>query len=590
MKWIPKEITQMEEFISFPLAQLRDYVLKTRNEDITIPLHVFEERHVLMDDSIMSWSTIACFENEFPQNPDYQPYSAEIRTVKKYFLHAWNEVRMWDHGGHEKQVIYDPCSLEDIGLNANIQDHFVFAKDCLFSMNAMTAYFQYINTLTGLRKKKPRFFQLSKQKDKALHVFVSDQLFNYYYGNETIKHQSTKHFKHADLSMKTITCLTDTQKMHAAIANFNSWQEYLHHIQGQSFMDYEKTISGQMKKEQIEATKDPTIFSDHIQEILHELSYNKRLCELNHMDSDTIQQAAARSPKIRVALRKAQLHYIRQKKLAVYETCKTETFRKTLHQEIKQKAGNALKHLGFQISDFLNQMKQSINISPVQYRLALATCLVLLITGTLTIKKWVYHPDQQIIAPQIIQQLTRLYQTYFHHQEHAQKEKLEQMMKFPWEQPDDMLGFDASTTDPVQQSFARGLIDGRQAIMKRLIQDDQSIHAIDREIQKKLKTTQATEIFYQMGRWCILVQTICMGEIDVTPDFWLHNKQLLEFFVDKITVNDLLKDADKQIVFRKFKTIRMLFAKMSQTKSKKDLREMGNAFYFLIHHLSPLEL
>jgi uncharacterized protein Usg len=153
-----------------------------------------------------------------------------------------------------------------------------------------------------------------------------------------------------------------------------------------------------------------------------------------------------------------------------------------------------------------------------------------------------------------------------------------------------MLGFDGSATDPVQQSFARGLIDGRQAIMKRLIQDDHSIHAIDSVILQKLRTTQDTEIFYQMGRWCILVQTICMGEIDVAPDFWIHNKQLLALLENKITAYDLLKDADKQIIVKKFETIRMLFAKMSKTKTKKDLRETGNAFYFLIHHLSPLEL
>ncbi|KPA09989.1 hypothetical protein MHK_009815 [Candidatus Magnetomorum sp. HK-1] len=38
MKWIPKEIIQMEEFISVPLTQIRNYVLETRNEDITFSL------------------------------------------------------------------------------------------------------------------------------------------------------------------------------------------------------------------------------------------------------------------------------------------------------------------------------------------------------------------------------------------------------------------------------------------------------------------------------------------------------------------------------------------------------------------------
>ena len=125
-EWIPEEICGMDEFLPESLKPLREYVRKTRHDDIAPELHVAEER-VLFSSSDMTeelekiiggkgfqdksgsrklgWETIRTYEHEAKIRGRYvlKKFSVEKRKVKKYFLRGWLELGMWDRGLRRKQ-------------------------------------------------------------------------------------------------------------------------------------------------------------------------------------------------------------------------------------------------------------------------------------------------------------------------------------------------------------------------------------------------------------------------------------------------------------------------------------------------------
>ena len=234
--WLPKEILEMDEFLPDELKKLRDYVLIERGEDISIDLHVFEERVLfssLFNDKKLHWSTISTYEQEILSDGTFnvRSYKADIRTIKRHFLRGWLEVQLWDRGLNRKQIIYEPPEKsEDVGLISSIKDYFFLNETAAFSLSCMkNFYYKYFTLQPFERHSRPRFMlsELSDSDENEWTVFVDQKLFDFYYDSKNIPGLELN-TPHNNNYTKVINFNRRTEAFHAALANFITWQEYLH--------------------------------------------------------------------------------------------------------------------------------------------------------------------------------------------------------------------------------------------------------------------------------------------------------------------------------------------------------------------------
>lgn len=358
--WLPEEVTQDEEFLHEDLDVLRDYVLEKREEDISAELYIFENR-VMFSVNItalseefgqimseghfqppISWEAIRTLPDgpgKYVNGEKEEPaYTIGKRQVKRCFLRAWLEVGMWDRGGHEEQLVYlPPENPESLGIASVEKDRFCKGEYTRLSFDLMKGYWEkYLRLKPGKRPQKPRLNNPAQSltKDDSRHVFVSSALWQYYFGeDEKIKKAVSADFPPLE-KMMTIRFSKTSDAGLVFLANFISWQEYLHANQWKNTvhppfepdsyrqkkpsgrrkdMKDEKSILQQMENLKSEAAKDRKPVPGDIQAILQKIAGESGSSGLDGDEREVMEKACKESPKIRLFFRMAQMEYIRRK-------------------------------------------------------------------------------------------------------------------------------------------------------------------------------------------------------------------------------------------------------------------------------------
>jgi len=309
IKWLPKKIIDMEEFLPEDLNDLRNHVKKNRGDDISFELHVFEERVIFSDShQKLPWSIIGAYEDHFSA----KIYRTEPRHVKKLFLQGWMEVMAWERGANQDQLFYPmPDNIQQ--LSYTNEGQFFHGESTLFSIDCMNTYLRkYLYQKPQKRQKRIRFMNLkhARSSNANWHVFVGQKLWHYYYDtHERISERFTGKFPPIG-EMTSLNCSKKSEACHATIANFDSWQSFLHKLytkEGDT-MNNEFSILGKMEQWKHNAENDPQKISPDISEIIDRLE-KTRICELKPNEQKKLTNAAAISPKIQLEIRKAQLRF-----------------------------------------------------------------------------------------------------------------------------------------------------------------------------------------------------------------------------------------------------------------------------------------
>ncbi len=359
--WLPEDITQAAEFLCEELKILRDYVQQKRNEDISVQLYIYENRVLYSgnDTSVLgefskiipegifqgvpiSWEAIRAYPYAQGKKEE-RCYTIGKRRVKTCFLRGWLEVCMWDRGLHQEQIVYlPPDRPEDMDIAPGEKDRFFKGEYTRFSLDLLKGYWtKYLKLNPARRPQKLRLTdpKQSLAKDDFWHVFVSSDLWKYYYGeDEETGSASSAEFPPYPQKMMTVKCPKNTDTRLAVIANFISWQEYLdslkwknkavppfssdscregeergNPIERRKNMKQGKSILEQMEELKSEAAKDRRPVPDDIQEILRKIVRNSGSSGLHKNEREMMRKACDESPKIRLFHRMAQMEYIRRK-------------------------------------------------------------------------------------------------------------------------------------------------------------------------------------------------------------------------------------------------------------------------------------
>ncbi len=238
-EWISKEIVEMDEFLSSELAELRDYIIENRNEDFTdisVNLHVYEERVLFYyefppeDRTVLPWSVIGTYETEENIGDLYQSPSEQKRKVKEYFMKGWLEDQLWDADSKEQQEEKIPEGCEKIGLFSEDEGYFFWSESVRFSNDSVQKYWEkYRKLKPSQRSQRTRFTDRNFSRtanDDTWHIYVTSEFASFYYDRKTTLKDSAV-YPVIQKEMKTIGCSKKTETVHAVIANYISWQEYL---------------------------------------------------------------------------------------------------------------------------------------------------------------------------------------------------------------------------------------------------------------------------------------------------------------------------------------------------------------------------
>lgn len=272
--WLRSARDGLEEWISDKdddnirlLYELREHILKQRGEDITAELYFYDSRvylseisrdiHLHSEDNLscppISWETIRRFPFVGPDGREIY-YELDKRTVKLCFLRAWLEVEQWKRRGAASEPepfpFILPKTLQEAGLEADVEDQFLLGESASFSHIMMLKYYDlWLSLKPKERTKRPRFIDEKqiKHSRKSLAVFVPPDLWEYYYGKEVdnedgagkdrnekfsgrLTNVACQSFPPAIGGWKTIWCNRINETRHAVIANFISWQHWLHSV------------------------------------------------------------------------------------------------------------------------------------------------------------------------------------------------------------------------------------------------------------------------------------------------------------------------------------------------------------------------
>ena len=326
--WIPEAIMKWPEFLSEPLKELRDYVIEKREECfciISLDLHIYEERVLfsLELDKKLPWSVICTYEDD--HNPyKFEYYKEDLLIVKKHFLRGWLEDMIWDRDSRVQYECQLPDRLEDIGLGSEEKGYFFRDESIGFSIDSLRKYRdKYRNTPFKKRKKRPRYYDPKKsmtKSDNYWYVYITQDLWCYYYDRKPdIIYNGDIPFVGL---MSSIRCPKSNETELTVIANYISWQELLR--------EYKPNKSGERMKRRNNCLKeirqlhdaavaDTAIIPDDMNELIKQISGEKRISKLSGDDQNKIGEWIEKSPKVRLAIRKAQFKYIRKMTNKVYE-------------------------------------------------------------------------------------------------------------------------------------------------------------------------------------------------------------------------------------------------------------------------------
>ena len=301
-KWLPDEIIQMDEFLSEDLKDLRDYVKDNRGIDISVDLHVLEQRFLFSlypysEGYKITWKTISNFED----CPNMKKIETEIRNVKKYFLKGWLELQLWICGDQKEQIVFKP-------QKKYYNTTFLFDESDDLSFYAFDKFYKDFKSNNYTRK------YLKPKKSKNLdnnnwQVFVTELLHEYYSDREAIdsNNNAVLHI------MKKLCFSKKHEAFHAAIANFISMQLYLYVInnnKGSNMGIYDgNNYINKVKKMQQRAYNDHVDIDETIVNILKKITENPRISSLVESEKKLIEKKIQESPKIKLEFRKAQLKY-----------------------------------------------------------------------------------------------------------------------------------------------------------------------------------------------------------------------------------------------------------------------------------------
>ncbi|MCP4111443.1 MAG: hypothetical protein GY749_38930 [Desulfobacteraceae bacterium] len=98
-------------------------------------------------------------------------------------------------------------------------------------------------------------------------------------------------------------------------SDFTEWDSALlvqHYPNGKDMKQRNNCLE-QVKKLHVQANEEKISIPDDVNRILRRIETEKRLCELNEDDQNKIRQLSEISPKVRLALRTAQLKFVQKK-------------------------------------------------------------------------------------------------------------------------------------------------------------------------------------------------------------------------------------------------------------------------------------
>ncbi len=344
-EWIPREITEADEFLPEELKEIHQYMKEHHVENIAAALHVFEER-VLFDSELseelekilrgetagkqihkgagirkpLAWETIRIYPHETEKDGKYivKEFHADKRKVKQYFLRGWMEVGLWDRGEHRERKIYlPPEKPERLGLSSGKKGQFFYGEDVRFSLEVMRNFQEkYLALKSAQRDLRPRFVNLthSVTGGTAWQVFVTSELRNYYYDEgETVQNEHSAEFTPVCGKMHTLNCLKKNETGHAVIANYDSWQAFIHACMTKEKIMRNIPISVQMRRLREAAVKDTAPVPGEIREILKQIAAGAKIGDLSQEEQNRLSQTSEISSKIRLMSRLAKLRYIRTK-------------------------------------------------------------------------------------------------------------------------------------------------------------------------------------------------------------------------------------------------------------------------------------
>ncbi len=100
-----------------------------------------------------------------------------------------------------------------------------------------------------------------------------------------------------------------------------------------------------------------TPIPDDVNRILRQIETEKRLCELNEDDQNKIRRLSQTSPKVRMALRTAQLRFIQKKKSEAYKRYIAEEVRENESVNEETSVISIVRETAEQVTDFISSLR-----------------------------------------------------------------------------------------------------------------------------------------------------------------------------------------------------------------------------------------
>jgi len=317
----PPQVLDEIELTDPELEKIRDKVLEKREEDITLQLYFFEDRalteeinefnHVVTGEiKPINWETTRTV--DIPTSEGIYTYElTDARNAKKCFLMGCLEVQLC-----ESESEYE---TDDSFSYSDNENQFIIDEISSFSYEMMKIYWEkYQSKKPSNRHEKILLAQNKSTIKKKWLVYVPLEVKEWYYGDRGNIHINKTAFPSPleQTEMDTINFRLDTEKMHAAVANYITWQKYLcakKKHEGDEKIDSNtgkigSSMSTTMKKAQENALKDDSPISDEMKTILKKIlqtSYSS----LTEGEKSIIEKASKKSPKIRSMLKVARHQY-----------------------------------------------------------------------------------------------------------------------------------------------------------------------------------------------------------------------------------------------------------------------------------------
>ncbi|KPA13603.1 hypothetical protein MHK_006207 [Candidatus Magnetomorum sp. HK-1] len=308
--WIPPEVIDEDQCMGEVFIDLRNWVKKNRNFDITLPLYVYEFRVILseiqmeiLDGSMYTWKDIASDVDDFECLTDHGIYVYRTpgkRELKKCYLIGSMEFMLWQLGNFKEQYMYPiPETLNKIDSNIVQKDQFLYGQPIDLSFKVFHNFFSKY-----FRSQSVNLFSNSDGDDNDLYwyVYVPGDIWFYYFGkykdnkDKKIKKKNVKTFSKTFLPLKdemsTINFSKKNEAVHAAIANFISWQRFL-----REFDNDKRGIKMKIPKITPSIITDYNKLSDQMKQAVLKIIKKPSVCRLIESDRELLKECINLLPK-----------------------------------------------------------------------------------------------------------------------------------------------------------------------------------------------------------------------------------------------------------------------------------------------------